>query len=679
MTMTDIHTGLTQLDELCIQTIRFLAMDAVEKAKSGHPGMPMGMAPAAYILWTKYLKFNPANPKWHARDRFVLSAGHGSMLLYSLLYLTGFKDMTLDEIKNFRQFGSRTPGHPEYGHTEGVEVTTGPLGQGISNSVGMAIAQKYLAAYFNREGLPVMDYKIYTIASDGDLEEGVSSEACSLAGHLKLNNLIVIYDDNHISIDGDTALAFTEDRAKRYQAYGWHVQVIGGDGNDMAAFEKALKRAQKVKDKPCFIQLRTHIGYGSPHKQDTGEAHGSPLGEDEVRLIKTNYGWDPDQHFVVPQQVLDHMRQALDKGAKAEKKWQKMFAKYAQTYPELAKEFQDAAEGKLPVNIDELLPTFDPAKPLATRKASGKTLDAVMPRMPLVLGGSADLTPSNDTKFEQAVNFAPGAYNGRYIHYGVREHGMGAILNGINVSGLLRAYSGTFFVFSDYMRPSIRLAALSKYPTIFVFTHDSIGLGEDGPTHQPIEHLASLRAMPGLTLIRPADANETAQAWKYILTHKQGPAALVLTRQNLPVLDQSKYGPAKNLEKGAYVLIAAENPAVLLLSSGSEVQLAVKAQAKLAQQQINAQVVSMPSFDLFRRQDKAYRDSVLPPAVRARVAVEAGVRQGWEEWLGEKGEFVGMHSFGASAPYAVCFEKFGITADAVVEAAKKALNHANRA
>jgi transketolase len=673
MVMTDIHTGLTELDELCIQTIRFLAMDAVEKAKSGHPGMPMGMAPAAYVLWTKYLKFNPANPKWHNRDRFVLSAGHGSMLLYSLLYLTGFKDMTLDEIKNFRQFGSKTPGHPEYGHTEGVEVTTGPLGQGISNSVGMAIAQKYLAAYFNREGFPIVDYKIYVIASDGDLEEGVSSEASSLAGHLKLNNLIVIYDDNHISIDGDTALAFTEDRAKRYQAYGWHVQVIGGDGNDMATFEKALKRAQRVKDRPCFIQLRTHIGYGSPHKQDTGEAHGSPLGEDEIKLIKKDYGWDPEQHFVVPQQVLDHMRQAIDKGAKAEKKWEKLFAKYTEAFPELAKEFTDAAEGKLPVNLDELLPKFDLAKPLATRQASGAVLDAVMPKLPLILGGSGDLTPSNNTRYKGAVDFQPNAYNGRYIRFGVREHAMGAILNGVNVSGLLRAYGGTFFVFSDYMRPSIRLAALSKYPTIFLFTHDSIGLGEDGPTHQPIEHFAALRAIPNLTLIRPADASETAQAWKYILTHKDGPIALCLTRQSLPVLDQSKYGSAANLVKGAYVLIADDNPNVLLLATGSEVQLAVKAHAKLAEQGIRAQIVSMPSWELFRKQDKAYRDSVIPPAVRARVGVEAGVKQGWQEWLGEKGEFVGMHSFGASAPYAVCFEKFGITADAVVAAAKKVI------
>ena len=579
MTANDIHTGMTELDELCVQTIRFLAMDAVEKAKSGHPGMPMGMAPAAYTLWTKYLKFNPANSRWHNRDRFVLSAGHGSMLLYSLLYLTGYPDMTLDQIKNFRQFGSKTPGHPEYGFAQGVEVTTGPLGQGISNSVGMAIAEKYLSSYFNRENFPVVDYKIYVIAGDGDLEEGVSGEASSLAGHLKLNNLIVIYDDNHISIDGNTELAFTEDRAKRYQAYGWFVQTVGGDGNDMVAFEKALKRAQKQKDSPCFIQLRTHIGYGSPHKQDTGEAHGSPLGEDEIKLIKKDYGWDPEQHFVVPQRVLEHMRQAIDKGTKAEKKWQKLFKKYSEAFGELAKEFNDAADGKLPANIDELLPSFDLAKPLATRQASGKVLDALMPKFPMIMGGSADLTPSNNTRYKEATDFQPGSFNGRYLRFGVREHAMGAIVNGISVSGFLRAYSGTFLVFSDYMRPAIRLAALSKYPSIFLFTHDSIGLGEDGPTHQPIEHYAALRAIPDLLFIRPADANETAQAWKYILTDRELPVVLSLTRQALPVLDQQKYGSAKNLEKGAYVLIKVENPDVLLLATGSEVQFAVKAHA----------------------------------------------------------------------------------------------------
>jgi transketolase len=457
--------------------------------------------------------------------------------------------------------------------------------------------------------------------------------------------------------------------AKRYQAYGWHVQTVGGDGNDMEAFEKALKRAQKVKDKPCLIKLRTHIGYGSPNKQDSHDAHGSPLGEEEIKLTKKNYGWDPEKRFEIPQQVLDHMRQAVDKGAKAEKKWAAMFKKYAAAHPELAKEFTDAAEGKLPVNLDEILPTFDPAKPLATRQASGAVLEAIMPKMPLILGGSADLTPSNNTKFKGAVDFQPTAYNGRYIRYGVREHAMGAILNGINLSGLLRAYAGTFFVFADYMRPTIRLAALSKYPTIFLFTHDSIGLGEDGPTHQPVEHFASLRAMPGLTVFRPADANETAQAWKYILTHKE-PVVIALTRQGLPILDAGK---TTGLAKGAYVLIAADNPAVLLIATGSEVSLAVTAHAKLAEQGIKAQVVSMPSWELFRKQDKAYRDSVLPPAVKARVGIEAGVKLGWEEWLGDKGEFIGMHSFGASAPYAVCYEKFGITVDGIVAAAKKSI------
>ena len=581
MSISVKNPGLSELDELCVQTIRFLSAEAVQKAKSGHPGMPMGMAPAAYVLWAKHLKHNPANPRWHNRDRFVLSAGHGSALLYSLLHLVGY-DISLDELKNFRQWGSKTPGHPEYDPQRGVEVTTGPLGQGISNAVGMAIAQKYLANYFNRDGFPIIDYKIYVIASDGDLQEGIASEASSLAGHLGLDNLIVVYDDNHITIDGDTDLSFTEDRAKRYQAYGWNVQEVGGDGNDMAAFEKALENAKAQKQQPTVIKLRTHIAYGSPNKQDTAGAHGAPLGDDEIRLIKEKFGWDPEKSFHVPEKVSSHMRKAVEKGAEAENAWNKMFADYAKAYPELAQQFRDAAAGRLPVNLDDILPEFEAGSSVATRKASGKVLDALMPKLPLVLGGSADLTPSNNTRFADAKNFQKDARDGRYIHYGIREHAMGAIMNGISVSGLARAYGGTFLVFSDYMRGAIRVAALSKYPTIFVFTHDSIGVGEDGPTHQPVEHTAALRAIPNLLVFRPADANETAQAWKFALENRDGPVALLFTRQGLSVLDQNKYGSATNLNKGAYVLAGVDKPDVLLLGSGSEVGVALEAAEKLA-------------------------------------------------------------------------------------------------
>jgi transketolase len=672
MSVSVKNPGLSELDELCVQTIRFLAMDAVQKANSGHPGMPMGMAPAAYVLWTKYMKYNPANPRWHNRDRFVLSAGHGSMLLYSLLHLTGY-EISLDDLKNFRQWHSKTPGHPEYEPDHGIEVTTGPLGQGISNAVGMAIAQKYLANYFNRDGFPIIDYNIYVIASDGDLEEGIASEASSLAGHLGLDNLIVIYDDNHISIDGKTELSFTEDRAMRFKAYGWNVRVVEGDGNDMAVFEKALKNARREKHRPTLIKLRTHIAYGSPNKQDTAGAHGAPLGEDEIKLIKEKFGWDPEKSFHVPDEVLTSMEKMRKKGARAEAAWKKLLTKYAEAHPELAAQFYEAATNKLPMDLDNILPKFEVGSSIATRKASGKVLAALMPNLPLILGGSADLTPSNNTKWPDAKDFQKDARDGRYLHYGIREHAMGAIMNGICVSGLARAYGGTFLIFSDYMRGAIRVAALSKYPTIFVFTHDSIGLGEDGPTHQPIEHLAALRAMPNLLVIRPADANETAQAWKYILEHRDGPVALLLTRQGLPVLDQNKYASAANLSKGAYVLAAADKSDVLLLATGSEVSVALSAAEALAKENITAQVVSMPCWELFEKQSQEYKDSVIPPAVTARVAVEAGVEQGWHKYLGEKGVFVGLSSFGASAPGKVCMEKFGITAENVVQAAKKIL------
>jgi len=665
-------SGFSELDELCVWTIRFLCMDAVQKANSGHPGMPMGAAPAAYVLWTRFLRHNPANPKWHNRDRFVLSAGHGSTLLYSLLHLTGY-DLSLEEIKNFRQWASKTPGHPEYAPEYGVEVTTGPLGQGIGNAAGMAIAQKYLASYFNRDGFDIIDHNIYAIAGDGCLQEGVASEASSLAGHLGLDNLIVIYDDNHITIDGETKLSFTEDVARRYQAYGWNVIILEDDGTDMDAIAEALQQAQVEKNRPTIIKLRTHIAFGSPNKQDTAGAHGAPLGDDEIRLIKKNRGWDPDKSFHIPEEAVVHMRKAVQEGRKLESDWRAMFEKYAKAHPQLAEQFRNAAAGKLGVNLDEILPKFEADGSIATRKASGAVLDALMPKLPLVLGGSADLTPSNNTRFEGAKDFQKNAHDGRYIRYGVREHAMGAIMNGISVSGLVRPYSGTFLVFSDYMRAAVRMAALSKYPAIFVFTHDSIGVGEDGPTHQPVEHFAALRAIPNLLVFRPADANETAQAWKYALEHKDGPVALVLTRQGLPTLDQHSCASAENLTKGAYVLVAVENPDVLLLATGSEVSVAIIAAEVLAKQDIKAQVVSMPCWELFDRQDQGYKNTVLPPSVQARVAIEAGVELGWAKYLGDNGIFIGLSSFGASAPGEVCFQKFGITPENVIAAAKKSI------
>ncbi len=668
-------TGLSALDMKCVETIRFLAMDGVQAANSGHPGMPMGMAAAAYALWMRHLRFNPADPKWLNRDRFILSAGHGSMLLYSLLHLCGF-DLPLDELKQFRQWGSKTPGHPEYGHTPGVEVTTGPLGQGISNGVGMAIAQKYLAARYNKDGFPIFDYKIYVIAGDGCLQEGVSGEASSLAGHLGLDNLIVIYDDNGITIDGETHLSFTEDVAKRYEAYGWNVHTVGGDGHNIAELDRVLEIAKKPNGRPTLIKFRSHIGFGSPNFQDTHTAHGAPLGVEECKLIKKNAGWDPETTFVVPEEVVAHMGKAKEKGARLQKEYEALFAKYAQAYPQEAKEIMDALAGRLPIEIEPLLPKFEAGTSVATRQASGKTLDALMPHLPLVIGGSADLTPSNNTRFKGATDFQKNNLTGRYIRYGVREHAMAAIMNGMAVSGLIRPYGGTFMVFSDYMRGALRVACLSKYPTIFVFTHDTIGLGEDGPTHQPVEHLASLRAIPNLLVIRPADANETAQAWKYTLEHRDQPIALALTRQGIPVLDQSKYASASNLVKGAYVLIKDANPDVLLLGAGSEVHIALQAREILAAEGIRSQVVSMPCWELFERQPAAYKESVIPSSIKARVGVEAGVRMGWDRWIGPWGEFVGMSTFGVSAPYKVCYKNFGITPEAVAAAAKKSLSAA---
>jgi transketolase len=647
-------------------------MEGVQAANSGHPGMPMGMAAAAYALWQRHLKFDPSHPDWINRDRFVLSAGHGSMLLYSLLHLFGY-DVSLEDLKQFRQWSSKTPGHPEYGHTSGVEVTTGPLGQGVANAVGMAIAQKYLAARYNKESFSIFDYNIYAIAGDGCLQEGVSSEASSLAGHLGLDNLIIIYDDNHITIDGDTSLSFSEDVVKRYQAYGWNTVEIAGDGNDIDALSQAVQDAQQQTDAPTLIKFRSHIGFGSPNLQDSHAAHGAPLGDDEIKLIKTNFGWDPDEKFSVPAEVADHCGQAKTTGAKLSAEHQALLDEYAKAYPELAKELSDLVAGKITVD-DSAMAVFDPESSIATRSASGKILNALMPSMPWVLGGSADLTPSNNTHFAGAEDFQKDNPSGRYLRYGVREHAMGAIMNGIAVSGILRPYAGTFLVFADYMRGAIRVAALSKYPTVFLFTHDSIGVGEDGPTHQPVETVASLRIIPNLLVFRPADANETVLMWKYILENNDAPAATALTRQNLPVMDPAKYpNMKKNFNKGAYVLIEEADADVLLLASGSEVQLAVAAYEKLAAEGVKAQVVSMPCWELFEKQDAAYKESVLPAAVKARVGIEAALDNGWWKYLGTNGEFVGMTGFGASAPGGVCFEKFGITTDAVVAAAKKSM------
>jgi len=654
------------LDQLCVNTIRTLSIDAVQKANSGHPGMPMGMADAAYVLWTQFLQHNPRNPDWFNRDRFVLSAGHGSMLLYSMLHLTGY-DLSLEQLKQFRQWDSLTPGHPEYGLTPGVETTTGPLGQGFANGVGMAIAEAFLAATFNRDGHEIVDHYIYAIVSDGDLMEGVSHEAASLAGHMKLGKLIYLYDDNHISIDGSTELAFTEDRMKRFEAYNWHVQQI--DGHDRQAVANAIKAAQAVADKPSIIACRTTIGYGSPNKANSHEVHGTPLGADEVKLTKQAYGWDPDKTFYIPDEALAHFRQAVERGAQWEAEWKEKLAAYTKAYPAEADQFRAALSGELPDGWDEVLPIFPPhPKGLATRAASGQTLNAIAPVIPNLIGGSADLAPSNNTFLKGYPVFANESYAGRNFHFGVREHGMMSILNGMALHGGVIPYGGTFLIFSDYCRPALRLAALSHIPAIYVFTHDSIGLGEDGPTHQPVEHLAALRAIPNMTVIRPADANETAQAWKVALEKRDGPVALILSRQNLPIYDRSNMGDADNLRRGAYVLLDSDRiyPDVLLIATGSEVQFAVEAHAKLAEQGISAHVISMPSWELFEKQPDEYKDFVLPPSVKARVAIEAAVPMGWERWVGPAGAVIGLERFGASAPYKDIYEHLGFTTDNVV-------------
>jgi len=648
-------------------------MDAVQKANSGHPGMPMGAAPMAYVLWTRHLRHHPRKPRWPNRDRFVLSAGHGSMLLYSLLHLAGY-DMSLDDLKQFRQWDSKTPGHPENLLAEGIETTTGPLGQGFATGVGMAIAQKYLATHFNRPGHELLDYRIYAIVSDGDLMEGISHEAASLAGHLGLDNLIYLYDDNHISIEGSTDLAFTEDVYTRFEAYGWFVQKLA-DGNDLAAIDAAIRAAQAQKRQPALIMVRTHIAYGAPHAQDTAEAHGAPLGEDEIRLTKQVYGWPPEAKFLVPEDVLAHFRKAIEKGEHAEAKWQQQLAAYRAAFPDLAAEWDRFVRGELTEGWRDKIPSFKPSDgPMATRQASGKVLNALAGSLPWLVGGSADLAPSNNTYVKGLGDFSQGNFGARNFHFGVREHAMGAILNGMALSGLI-PYGGTFLVFSDYARPAIRLAALVGARPIFVFTHDSVFLGEDGPTHQPVEHLPALRAIPNLMLIRPADANETAVAWRVAIEHRGGPVALAMTRQALPVIDRSKYASAEGLTRGAYVLADAtdKTPDVILIATGSEVAVALDAYEKLAAEGIAVRVVSMPSWDLFEKQPQAYRDEVLPPAVTARLTIEAAVPLGWERYVGSHGVVIGLTRFGASAPYKVLAEKFGFTSAHVIRRAKELL------
>jgi transketolase len=654
---------MTDLDRLCINTVRFLSVDAVQKANSGHPGMPLGAAPMAYVLWSRLLKHNPRNPAWFDRDRFVLSAGHGSMLLYSLLHLTGY-DLPLEEIGRFRQWGSKAPGHPERGHTPGVEVTTGPLGQGLANAVGMALAEAQLAARYNRPGLEVIDHATYAIVSDGDLMEGAASEAASLAGHLRLGKLTCLYDDNRVTLAADTDITFTEDRAQRFEAYGWHTLSVA-DGNDLPAIDAALQAARAETARPSLILVRTHIGYGSPHKQDSFEAHGSPLGTEEVRLTKQALGWPLEPSFLIPAPALAHFREALARGARSEAAWNERLATYAKAFPDLAGELRQRIGNELPPGWDADIPVF-PAdgKGIATRVASGKVMNAIAPRLPALTGGSADLDPSTHTELK--------GMNGRNLHFGVREHAMGAIVNGMAAHGATIPYGATFLIFSDYMRPPIRLAALMRLHVVHVFTHDSIALGEDGPTHQPVEQLAALRAIPGLIVIRPGDANETAVAWRVALEARDRPVALVLSRQNLPTLDRSRYASAEGLRRGAYVLSDAFDgkPRLILIASGSEVGLSAAAARELNEGGLSVRLVSMPSWELFDAQSREYRDSVLPPSIPA-LAIEAGVAQGWLRYAHD---VLAVERFGASAPGAEMLERYGFTLDNVCKRAKALLD-----
>lgn len=667
-------TPTPELDQLCINTIRTLSLDAVQKAESGHPGLPLGAAPMAYVLWDRFMRHNPRNPKWENRDRFLLSAGHGSMLLYSLLHLTGY-DLSLDEIKNFRQFNSKTPGHPEYGMTPGVEITTGPLGQGFANGVGMAMGAAHLGAKFNKESFSVIDHHVYAIVSDGDLMEGVASEAASLAGHLQLGKLIYLYDDNEVTIEGFTKLAFSEDVPKRFEAYGWHTLTVA-DGNDLDEIEKAIREAQSVGNKPSLISVKTVIGYGMP-SAGTRKAHSDAPGEEAVRETKRHLGWPEDKQFYIPEEALNHFRRAVDRGAEQEADWNALVEKYRGQHSELAGQWRMTMDGELPADWETHLPDFKDAKAAATRVASGEVINALAPHLPMLIGGSADLGVSNNTDIKGGGDFEAGTYEGRIIHFGVREHGMGSTLTGISLNGGLIPYAGTFLTFSDYMRPAIRLAALSEVQAIYVFTHDSIGLGEDGPTHQPIEHVAALRAIPNLFVIRPADGPEVSEAWRIAITRRHAPTALALTRQKVAVIDRARFNSAEGLRRGGYILAeakGAETPQLILIATGSEVSLALEAREKLQAEGIATRVVSLPCWELFEEQSREYRNEVLPENVPARLGIEAGVRQGWDRYVGPKGDVICLDRFGASAPGDVVMRELGFNVDNVLKQAHVLLN-----
>jgi transketolase len=705
---TEIQAN-TELDLLCINTIRTLALDAVQQAQSGHPGLPLGAAPMAYVLWARFLRHNPQNPKWENRDRFLLSAGHGSMLLYSLLYLTGY-DLSLDELKHFRQWGSKTPGHPEYGLTPGVEITTGPLGQGFANGVGMAIGAAHLAAKFNKEKFPLIDHHIYAIVSDGDLMEGVASEAASLAGHLRLGNLIYLYDDNRVTIEGFTNLAFSEEVPRRFESYGWHTSTVE-DGNDLEAIEAAIRDAQSVATKPSLISVKTVIGYGMP-TAGTRKAHSDAPGEEAVKETKRHLGWPEDKKFYIPDEALAHFREAVERGARQEGEWKNKVDEYQQKYSELGQSWRAVMSGELPSDWETHLPTFADAKPMATRASSGEVINALAPHLPMLIGGSADLGPSNNTDIKDGGSFEAGTYDGRILHWGIREHAMGSTLTGMSLNGGLIPFGGTFMCFSDYMRPAIRLAALSEVQVIYVFTHDSIGLGEDGPTHQPIEHLAALRAIPHLFVIRPADSHEVREAWRTAILRRHAPTALALTRQKVPLIDRGQYASAEGLRRGAYILAEAEygtgsasdreaearprgpqpgspagvgrlgrapgdsdniTPKLILIATGSEVSLALEARLALQQEGVATRVVSMPCWELFEEQSEDYRNEVLPASISTRLAIEAGVRQGWDRYVGPKGDVICLDRFGASAPGDVAMRELGFNVENVLAHARRLL------
>jgi transketolase len=661
-----------ELDQLCINTIRTLTIDAVQKANSGHPGLPLGAAPMAYVLWTRFMRYNPQNPKWENRDRFLLSAGHGSMLLYALLHLTGY-DLSLDDLKHFRQWESKTPGHPEYGLTPGVEITTGPLGQGFANGVGMAMGAAHLAAKFNQKDFSLIDHNVYAIVSDGDLMEGVASEAASLAGHLKLGKLIYLYDDNHVTIEGFTDLAFSENVPKRFEAYGWHTSTVA-DGNDLGAIEAAILDAQSVSDRPSLISVKTVIGYGMP-TSGTRKAHSDPPGEEAVRETKRHLGWPEDKQFYIPEEALAHFRKAIDRGLEQENEWKDLVQHYSEKNAELGSLWQSTVSGELPADWENHLPSFEGAEAMATRVASGKVINALAPHLPTLIGGSADLGVSNNTDITDGGSFEAESYDGRILHFGVREHAMGSTLTGMSLNGGLIPYGGTFMCFSDYMRPAIRLACLSEVQVIYVFTHDSVGLGEDGPTHQPIEHLAALRAIPHLFVIRPADSHEVREAWRLGILRRHAPTALALTRQKVPLIDRKAFASAEGLRRGGYVLAEAVgtgsgsdrvDPKLILIATGSEVSLALEARERLQQDGVPTRVVSMPCTELFEEQEQAYRDEVLPPAVTSRLAIEAGVRLGWDRYVGPQGDVICLERFGASAPGDVALKNLGFNVENVV-------------